>query len=277
MITPFTKRVVRISLQSAFTLAHTLRLARIDHRVVTLCYHSVRANNLYPFSTLTSIFEAHLAWLAEHCNVVDFSQVQRVQPASRPTVAITFDDGYMDNVSDALPLLQKYKLPATFFITTGFLTRDALALGRISKSYKVTPDQLGALDFAGLKDLYSGGMSIGGHGHTHRRMKTLPEAELREELYKSKSILEEHLGQEITSMAYPYGLPGFAFDMLTCKIVQEVGYTLVGAVHYRSVRPTDSPYQIPRFVITNETVGELKGIVLGALDLMGWYQDIRYR
>lgn len=273
-ITPTTRALVRNGLQTFFRVSQLFR-EKPSSRVVVLCYHSVRTTQLFPFSTPTPTFEAHLEWLAQNCTVIDFEQVFRPPKSKRPVVAITFDDGYLDNVSDALPLLLKYRLPATFFITTGFLTNDPVALGRISKSYKVTPDQLGAIDTTGLLELHKAGMHIGAHSHTHRRMQQLSPQDLQQELSQSKAILEDILGEGIASMAYPYGLPGYAFDRRTTKAAADAGYTLSGAVLYRTVRPNDNPYRIPRFVIVHETLEELKGIVLGALDPMGWMQDFR--
>lgn len=257
-------------LQSAFERFNP----RPAGRSVVLCYHSVRPHSLTAYSTHTQVFERHLAWLAEHCEVVDFSEAQR--PAGRPRVSITFDDGYLDNVQYAVPLLETYGLEATFFVTTGFIERDPTALAWVQQTYGMDLEQIQPLDKVALAELFSTGMPVGAHTHTHRRLRDLSLSEQRDELERSKAILEQHLGVEIQTMAYPFGLPAVAFDRRTVEIARGLGYRQVGAVQYRGVRPSDDPFRIPRFVLTNETERELEAIVYGGLDLMGMQYDLRY-
>ena len=107
-------------------------------RAVVLAYHSVAAEPTRA-STAQSVFRSHLSWIAEHCEVVAFEKlaspgVQRGN-GSRPRVAITFDDGYEDNHREAFPLLTSHGFPATFFITTGLVDRDELALARLRRAW----------------------------------------------------------------------------------------------------------------------------------------------
>jgi len=91
---------------------------------LVLLYHRVADDpvdaNLLAVSP--TLFESQLRWLAEHTRVVPLhdllaeAQEGRLEPN---TVAITFDDGYLDNLTNALPLLERYRLPATIFITSG--------------------------------------------------------------------------------------------------------------------------------------------------------------
>lgn len=67
-------------------------------------------------------FEKHLNWLKNCCEVVSLEDYFKgVRHPDKLTVAITFDDGYKNNFTLALPLLEKYQLPATFFVTTSSL------------------------------------------------------------------------------------------------------------------------------------------------------------
>ena len=245
-------------------------------RTVVLCYHSVRPHTLMEYSTHLEVFERHLEWLAEHCQVVDFAEVQKPS-GPRPRVCLTFDDGYVDNLEYALPLLQKYGLKAHFFITTGYLERDPVALGWVQQTYGMTLGQIQPIDWAALHQLQQAGMPIGAHTHTHRRLKDLPSSEQKVELERSKLLLEDRLAIPINTMAYPFGLPTVAFDHQTTQIARQLGYQLVGAVQFRGVRPSDDPLRIPRFVLTNEDLGELEAIVYGGFDPMGWQYDLRYQ
>lgn len=70
-------------------------------------------------------FEKQLRYLARHYRVVTMEELlagnERAEPARRPFCAITFDDGWSDNYEKALPLLRKYELPATLFVSTSFI------------------------------------------------------------------------------------------------------------------------------------------------------------
>ena len=68
-------------------------------------------------------FECQLRWLARWRRVVPLEETLRAT-THRRLVAITFDDGFRDNLTVALPLLEKFRLPMTLFVTAGFLGRD---------------------------------------------------------------------------------------------------------------------------------------------------------
>ena len=90
-------------------------------------------------------FEDQMAWLARYARVVEeqeFIKLLAGRPLSRrPRVLITFDDGYADNVAHALPILQRYGLRATMFVTSGAVGSDRLFW------WAIPSGQLGALSF----------------------------------------------------------------------------------------------------------------------------------
>ncbi len=102
------------------------------HRIRIFAYHGVTgrisaAENADGFFVHPDVFEAHLRTLAGHYTVMPLTQIITacVEGKTVPdrAAAITFDDGYANNAEVAVPLLQKHHLPATFFITTGFIDR----------------------------------------------------------------------------------------------------------------------------------------------------------
>src|SRR4029453_8211435 len=109
-------------------------------------------------------FAQQLRWLSRWRRVVSLEQT--LQPkAHRNLVAITFDDGYRDNLTVALPLLEKFQLPMTLFVTAGFVGRDEYLseseLREISRHPLVT---------------------IGAHGLWHRHFNRLTRDDARFEL-----------------------------------------------------------------------------------------------
>jgi hypothetical protein len=126
-------------------------------------------------------------------------------PQSELSVAITFDDGYADNLYVAAPLLAARNIPFTVFIATAFIQKR-------EKGF-LTPNELKQLSkVAGAK--------IGAHSRTHCNLTLCGNQKLRAELDYSKHYLEDLISMPVTEFAYPYGLA----DMRVRDAVQRAGY-----------------------------------------------------
>lgn len=108
-------------------LKQRLRAYAYRHEALILTYHSVLPEPL-PFPVwhhlTASAFETQIAYLAKHFRCVSLATLlaETARGKIPPyTVALTFDDGYRNNLTHALPILRRYKVPATLFITTGFV------------------------------------------------------------------------------------------------------------------------------------------------------------
>jgi len=103
-----------------------------DGRAVVLRYHRVGGSAAapVPLSVTPREFEAQLRFLRSRCRVVSAREIAETVAKRRPlpprAVAITFDDGYEDNFSVAFPLLARYGLHATFFVTAGWIGTERL-------------------------------------------------------------------------------------------------------------------------------------------------------
>jgi peptidoglycan/xylan/chitin deacetylase (PgdA/CDA1 family) len=99
---------------------------------IILMYHSVAPDDLVPEIDSSNRlspqdFDRQMAFLREHRNVVSMGElVSKLEGGETPpagTVCITFDDGYLDNLTTAAPILDKYNLPATLFLPTSYIDR----------------------------------------------------------------------------------------------------------------------------------------------------------
>ena len=118
--------------RAALMAAHLVPRPDASARQVVFCYHSVHPNRPY-VATKPATFERHVQWLKEHCRLVSLAELvseRNTTGDGKPAAAITFDDGLEDNHSHALPILARYGVTATFFITAGFVERDPAVLRR---------------------------------------------------------------------------------------------------------------------------------------------------
>jgi peptidoglycan/xylan/chitin deacetylase (PgdA/CDA1 family) len=116
---------VSLSLSVAGALGRVLPGGR-RNRLVVLIYHRVlpALDPMFPREITASDFDAQMNAIARHCTPMPLAAAVRALKAGDlppRAVAVTFDDGYADNATVALPILQKHGVPATFFIATAFL------------------------------------------------------------------------------------------------------------------------------------------------------------
>ncbi len=97
-----------------------------DKFINVLLYHRIASRETDPWSMKVTPehFEEHIRYIKEHYPVLRFEDDWSV--VREPSVVITFDDGYWDNYAIALPILEKYQVPATVFISSGYINAETL-------------------------------------------------------------------------------------------------------------------------------------------------------
>lgn len=170
--------------------------------VLILNYHSVNPD--YKFSTSPYDFEEQMLFLKENYEVISLDDLN--SPDFNPLmidkvkVIITFDDGYEDNFLYAYPILRKYNLPATIFITTDFIFNKV----DIAKDWPVY-NNLKPLKLEQIKEMLNNKISIGSHSKTHYRSSSLSAEEFTLELSKSQQDIEKYIGIMVYTFAFPFG------------------------------------------------------------------------
>jgi peptidoglycan/xylan/chitin deacetylase (PgdA/CDA1 family) len=190
-------------------------------------------------------FAEQMAYLARGgYTPVTVSQLVRARSAGdsglpdRPVV-LTFDDGYADFYTEALPVLRKHGFAATLYVATGFVGGTSRWLRREGETRRAM------LNWSQLTELRDSGIECGAHTQTHPHLDTLPPAEARAEIQRSKSMLEDRLGQAVSSFAYPFG----HFDRRVRELVQAAGFSSACAVTPRLSPTADDPFALPRVMV----------------------------
>lgn len=136
------------------------------------------------------------------------------RPLPENAVAITFDDGFRCNYETAAPVLHRYGIPAMMFIVTGRVgeTNEWMS----ARSYP----RRHLLAWSEIRELNDAGIGIGSHTVSHPDLTDLGDQEIAKELFDSKRVLEDRLGNSIDFLAYPYG----KFDPSIRELVKVTGY-----------------------------------------------------
>lgn len=183
--------------------------SKIGRPLPILMYHHigippahVKIKGLY---TTPRQMEWQIQWLLKlGFNFIDFRQLAEehdsgVQKTSNPIV-LTFDDGFLDNFEQALPILRKYEIPAVIFPVVGDLGKRGVVW---SESAEQSPGDL--IDVDQLRAMNRAGIEIGSHAMDHVHLDRQPPASSHKQLLQSKKTLEDILDTEVLSVAYPYG------------------------------------------------------------------------
>lgn len=128
-------------------------------------------------------------------------------------IAVTFDDGFMSVLDNALPILVEKNIPATIFVPAGYLGKRA---GWISaRTHSNFSEEV--LSIKELGKLPPELISIGSHTVSHSRLTTLDESRLMDELMNSRTILEQVVKRSVVLLSYPYGAHNRKVETLSHK------------------------------------------------------------
>lgn len=157
-------------------------------------------------------------------------------------IAVSFDDGDADVYESALPILQKFNVPATVFVSTSLLDTEWFDNGL--KRKMLSTSQLQALARHPL-------IEIGSHAHIHRSMTQLSSADLVADLTLSKQTLEKIIGKPVRFLAYPHGL----HNTNVMDAAQQVGFQ----AGFGCMEVCGGRFALPRISVSrNDTVPRLK-------------------
>lgn len=227
--------------------------------VPVLCYHSIsdeHRDGTLRWSVSPGDFDEQMALLAARAHtpltVSEYAAVLRdAKPLPPRPVLVTFDDGFADLATAALPSLLRNGITATAYVITS-------RLGTVASR-----DTAPTLDWDQLAELRASGVEVGSHSHTHRALDTLSRIEARREIELSKQLLEDGLREEVSSFAYPYGY----HSSTVRQQVSAAGYACACGVKNALSHPADDVLAIARVLVQRDMgVDGLEAL----LDERGW-------
>jgi peptidoglycan/xylan/chitin deacetylase (PgdA/CDA1 family) len=224
-------------------------------------YHSISSYASKGFSACivsSEAFDKHLSYLEQnHYTSLTVSQLVLAMANGDNTlpprpVVLTFDDGFADFYSSALPTLQRHGFNATLYITTSFVEGTSRWLENIGEGDRLM------LTWEQLAEINASGIECAAHTHTHPKLDMLPPSAARDEIVRSKELLEDHLSQRISSFAYPFGF----YSSRVMRIVRESGFDSACAIRRKMSSLHDNTYALARLMILPDTTVDVLDITL---------------
>jgi peptidoglycan/xylan/chitin deacetylase (PgdA/CDA1 family) len=219
--------------------------------VPILLYHSISADADPRFRRWTvppQLFAEHMTHLVEdgyHTYTVnEYGRWLRGElELADPAAVITFDDGFRDFATEALPVLREHALESTLYVSTAYVGGTSQWLEACGESLRsmLTWDELAAI---GGDDL-----EIGAHGHTHRMFDTIPLVDAVADIARSKELLESRTGRAIETLAYPHGYSTPALR----HHVAGLGFSTACGVKHALSSAGDDQFSLSRIIVGPDT------------------------
>lgn len=288
-----------------------------NDKILVLMYHGVNSSgdtSINGRHLSAKRFEKHLQYFKKNFQVLTLTEAFNsvgTPNSGKPRITITFDDGFENNLVYAAPLLKKYDLPATFYVssvcvteetdilwpdvvdliiqnqteiitagykfhrsTKGFFNgqlnqtlqnyikaqdrenRDGI-ISELSETYHLESKKHTAnsefwkmMTAAQVKQLSEyPNVVIGSHCHNHYNLASLSDVNAKQELGLSKKLLEDCIGKEVRSIAFPDG----SYTKRDKDFAYELGYSELCAVTYKLEEDAQDPKILKRSAVSSTT------------------------
>ena len=218
--------------RSFFSVLHKLGITRLAawwnrKRVVILCYHGVTERlKRHPadrsgLHIRSARFEAQLNYLRRHYQVISLAEFIEARKSNRSlpdrSVVLTFDDGYRNFLTSALPRLIARDMPVSVFLITDRIRSESQS--HVNEWSEADDETF--LSWQEIKELQQHGIEFGSHTCSHRKLSEIAAPEAERELRVSHETIAAHLSRATMPLAFPYG----AYSEAVIALTRELPYT----------------------------------------------------
>lgn len=212
-----------------------LTLVNDNRGIPVLYYHSVKPSEANEVIISPDRLRKELQFIKDSgytsLTISEFNDyIINEKPIPEKSILITFDDGYMDNYTNAFPILKELDMKATIFVITSVIDDG---------SYYLSSER--------IKEMSDYGIDIESHTATHSHLNQLTYEEQLKELKDSKEKIESITGKKVLSVAYPYG----DLDENSIKAVKEAGYSLAFTTNLGYSDREDDPFKLDRIYVSS--------------------------
>jgi hypothetical protein len=227
----------------------------------------------YVFDDQQRSFDTIVRYLSRIGDLVGVGRVLDVlterTSLERNAFHISFDDGFKNVFTNALPILQEHGASATIFVPTSIISAPNDIVERYCRVTTNYPCTIEMASWDDLEAACANGFVIGSHTRTHARFSALSASQvaIEDEIYGSKADIERHLGKTCDYISWPYGRSTDA-DVKSLRVVELAGYrACFGAFRGRIIPRATSRFSIPRHHFEVEwPLSHIKCFVNGAME-----------
>ena len=158
-------------------------------------------------------------------------------------VGITLDDGYLNNLTHALPVLKRHRFSATCYVVSQRVGKTNE--WDLHKGIAQTP----LMDASQLRQWVDGGQEVGAHTRQHADLLQIDAVIARDEIFQSKGELENAIAQPVTQFCYPYG----NFNDVHAELVRDAGFSCATTTVRSRCLPGEDWMQLPRASVVRST------------------------
>lgn len=230
--------------QAEVEVVEYINIAPEEVRIPILMYHSICAD--YPDNSLMvapELFNEQMAWLNDNgfttMSLEEVYEAFETGKVPAKPVAITFDDGYADNYTEAYPILKKYDMKATFFIITNNTDKDG---------YYMNTDM--------LKEMEEYGMKIENHTAYHFELGGASFEDQRMTIEDGQAFLKDNIGVDSKFLCYPAG----KYDDTTVSLDAQLGIKVAVTTEYGFASINDGLYTLKRVRISPMSIDSFSSI-----------------
>jgi len=210
-------------------------------------------------------FTRQLDYLKRFGDFISLSDAVEMLAAGGPIdgsyFCITFDDGFKNNLTNAVPLLIDKGAAAAFFLTTDYIGSNVETdRQHLLNFFNHGRTLMEFLDWNDCREMIAAGMEVGSHTVHHARLSKLEESEVREELAASKDVIETNLDKPCEHFCAPFGIPAHDFKPERDPgLARVAGYRSMLTTERGPMRQGDDPYRIRRdHMLANWGVDQLR-------------------
>ena len=219
-------------------------------KIFILSYHSF-SNDDWLYTTPFTEFKKQISYLKKSgYSIVSLETIEKFIKneivITNPSVVITIDDGYKDNL-DIVNYLEENKIPATLFILSNgsSINREEVAT---NKELMSTQE---------IKKLIKSGWTIGSHSATHANLSSLNKSNLKKEIYDSKTNIQNQFGLKVNYFAYPRG----KYNTNVIETIKAAGFTMSLTMDDGTITSKSDLFTLPRIGVNRtHSINEFKTI-----------------
>jgi peptidoglycan/xylan/chitin deacetylase (PgdA/CDA1 family) len=230
------------------------RRAETKHRaaVMVFTYHRVADDRANPWTVPHRTFARQIAWLRRHLELVSLDEARRrIVAADNPRLCgvITFDDGYADNCTTAIPLLLREQVPCTYFVTLQNVLTGEPFPHDANRGDRFAPNTLPQ-----LRSMAAAGIEIAVHGYTHADLGRIAcPRTLHREIVVARRELQESLGRRVRYLSFPFGLWS-NLSQAAFAMAHEAGYEAACSAYGGYNYPGDDGFHLQRISVDPCTI-----------------------